>query len=275
MEAILTVGLVSVILDALGAQNIGLFGALGVGATLRWPVFGSPISGASMTPPAPSAPTCQHHVTLLGLRRRTNRRRHHRRRHRVRAPRTRRGRSGSGAAQVTFSPRPMSRKIVSARARYHTASPRAPSRPNPPQPGTRLIQASGSHHRRPRSAPVSMTGSRTSRSPKPRVPRRRGSPQNAVSFHRAPVATPRSAMNRDRPHMRLRMRSYTTYSIACPSSGRPPGDRGGARHENDPARDAAVFAMAIGWTSATIARSVYHREISAPLNVRSRRALPR
>jgi len=52
MEAILTVGLVSVILGtASGAQNIGIFGALGVGGYIALAgLWGSPISGASMNP---------------------------------------------------------------------------------------------------------------------------------------------------------------------------------------------------------------------------------
>ena len=52
MELILTVGLVSVILGtASGAQNIGLFGAFGVGGYIALAgLWGSPISGASMNP---------------------------------------------------------------------------------------------------------------------------------------------------------------------------------------------------------------------------------
>jgi aquaporin Z len=52
MELILTVGLVSVILGtASGAQNVGLFGALGVGGYIALAgLWGSPISGASMNP---------------------------------------------------------------------------------------------------------------------------------------------------------------------------------------------------------------------------------
>jgi len=52
MEALLTMGLVSVILGtASGAQNIGMFGALGVGAYIALAgLWGSPISGASMNP---------------------------------------------------------------------------------------------------------------------------------------------------------------------------------------------------------------------------------
>src|SRR5262249_61255850 len=52
MEGILTLGLVSVILGtASGAQNVGLFGALGVGAYIALAgLWGSPISGASMNP---------------------------------------------------------------------------------------------------------------------------------------------------------------------------------------------------------------------------------
>jgi aquaporin Z len=52
MEGLLTLGLVSVILGtASGAQNIGIFGALGVGAYIGLAgLWGSPISGASMNP---------------------------------------------------------------------------------------------------------------------------------------------------------------------------------------------------------------------------------
>ena len=52
MEAVLTLGLLSVILGtASGAQNVGLFGALGVGAYIALAgLWGSPISGASMNP---------------------------------------------------------------------------------------------------------------------------------------------------------------------------------------------------------------------------------
>ena len=52
MEAVLTLGLVSVILGtASGAQNIGIFGAIGVGSYIALAgLWGSPISGASMNP---------------------------------------------------------------------------------------------------------------------------------------------------------------------------------------------------------------------------------
>src|SRR5207342_2696999 len=52
MEAVLTLGLVSVILGtASGAQNIGVFGALGVGGYIALAgLWGSPISGTSMNP---------------------------------------------------------------------------------------------------------------------------------------------------------------------------------------------------------------------------------
>jgi aquaporin Z len=52
METVLTLGLVSVILGtASGAQNVGLFGALGVGGYIALAgLWGSPISGASMNP---------------------------------------------------------------------------------------------------------------------------------------------------------------------------------------------------------------------------------
>jgi aquaporin Z len=52
MEGVLTLGLVSVILGtASGAQNVGLFGAIGVGAYIALAgLWGSPISGASMNP---------------------------------------------------------------------------------------------------------------------------------------------------------------------------------------------------------------------------------
>jgi aquaporin Z len=59
MELILTAGLVSVILGtASGAQNVGVIGAFGVGAYIALAgLGGSPISGASMNPAAPSGPT--------------------------------------------------------------------------------------------------------------------------------------------------------------------------------------------------------------------------
>lgn len=52
METVLTFGLVSVILGtASGAQNVGLFGAIGVGGYIALAgLWGSPISGASMNP---------------------------------------------------------------------------------------------------------------------------------------------------------------------------------------------------------------------------------
>jgi aquaporin Z len=52
MEGVLSLGLVSVILGtASGAQNIGVFGAIGVGAYIALAgLWGSPISGASMNP---------------------------------------------------------------------------------------------------------------------------------------------------------------------------------------------------------------------------------
>ena len=52
METVLTMGLVSVILGtASGAQNLGVFGALGVGGYIALAgLWGSPISGASMNP---------------------------------------------------------------------------------------------------------------------------------------------------------------------------------------------------------------------------------
>jgi aquaporin Z len=52
MELILTAGLVSVILGtASGAQNVGIFGAIGVGSYIALAgLWGSPISGASMNP---------------------------------------------------------------------------------------------------------------------------------------------------------------------------------------------------------------------------------
>jgi len=52
MELLLTTGLVSVILGtASGAQNVGIFGAIGVGGYIALAgLWGSPISGASMNP---------------------------------------------------------------------------------------------------------------------------------------------------------------------------------------------------------------------------------
>jgi aquaporin Z len=52
MELVLTAGLFSVILGtASGAQNVGIFGAIGVGGYIALAgLWGSPISGASMNP---------------------------------------------------------------------------------------------------------------------------------------------------------------------------------------------------------------------------------
>ena len=52
MEALLTLGLVSVILGtASGAQNVGVIGAIGVGGYIALAgLWGSPISGTSMNP---------------------------------------------------------------------------------------------------------------------------------------------------------------------------------------------------------------------------------
>ena len=104
MELVLTLGLVSVILGtASGAQNIGIFGAIGVGAYIALAgLWGSPISGASMNPARTFGPdlvgTRLHE--LLGLRRRAARRRRDRGRRRVRAARPgrrpRRLRRGAG-----------------------------------------------------------------------------------------------------------------------------------------------------------------------------------
>ena len=59
MEAVLTFGLVSVILGtASGAQNLGVIGALGVGGYIALAgLWGSPISGASMNPARTFGPT--------------------------------------------------------------------------------------------------------------------------------------------------------------------------------------------------------------------------
>ncbi len=74
MEAILTLGLVSVILGtASGAQTIGVFGALGVGAYIALAgLWGSPISGTSMNPARTFGPDLvgTDFTELLGVRRR-------------------------------------------------------------------------------------------------------------------------------------------------------------------------------------------------------------
>ena len=75
MEALLTLGLVSVILGtASGAQNIGIFGAIGVGAYIALAgLWGSPISGASMNPARTFGPDLvgRDFRELLGLCRRS------------------------------------------------------------------------------------------------------------------------------------------------------------------------------------------------------------
>ena len=85
MEAVLTLGLVSVILGtASGAQNIGIFGAFGVGGYIALAgLWGSPISGASMNPARTFGPDLvgRDFTRLLGVRRRADRRRVDRGRH--------------------------------------------------------------------------------------------------------------------------------------------------------------------------------------------------
>ncbi len=111
MEFILTLGLVSVILGtASGAQNVGLFGALGVGGYIALAgLWGSPISGASMNPARSFAPDSSGAVLgLLRLCRRADRRSSRRRLDRVRptGPRWWRRGLGSRAGRVVYrSPR--------------------------------------------------------------------------------------------------------------------------------------------------------------------------
>ena len=102
MEALLTFGLVSVILGtASGAQNIGVIGAIGVGAYIALAgLWGSPISGASMNPARTFGPDL---VSLdfptTGSTSPARSRRGGRGRAGVRAAGHGGGRSGSGAAQ--------------------------------------------------------------------------------------------------------------------------------------------------------------------------------
>ena len=79
METVLTLGLVSVILGtASGAQNLGVFGALGVGGYIALAgLWGSPISGTSMNPAQDvRAGSCRPRLwLLLGVHRRAGARR--------------------------------------------------------------------------------------------------------------------------------------------------------------------------------------------------------
>ena len=90
-EAILTLGLVSVILGtASGARNVGFNGAIAVGAYIGLvSVWGAPISGASMNPGRSFAPMLVggEPRPLLGVPRRADRRRAGRGRLRVHPPR--------------------------------------------------------------------------------------------------------------------------------------------------------------------------------------------
>ncbi len=103
METVLTLGLVSVILGtASGAQNLGVFGALGVGGYIALAgLWGSPISGTSMNPARTFGPNLvsadftAYWVYVAG----PLAGRGHRRRFRVHPARHGGGRAGSAAAQ--------------------------------------------------------------------------------------------------------------------------------------------------------------------------------
>ena len=103
MEAVLTLGLVSVILGtASGAQNLGVIAGFGVGSYIALAgLWGSPISGASMNPARTFGPDAvgADFTAVLGLRRRPPGRGRPRRGGRLRPPGPRRRRSGSAAAQ--------------------------------------------------------------------------------------------------------------------------------------------------------------------------------
>ena len=102
MELILTMGLVSVILGtASGAQNIGMFGAFGVGGYIALAgLWGSPISGASMNPARTFGPDLVGATfTATGSMWPAPCRCRDRRGHRLRLRGRGGGKSGSGAAQ--------------------------------------------------------------------------------------------------------------------------------------------------------------------------------
>ena len=102
MEAVLTFGLVSVILGtASGAQNLGVFGAFGVGGYIALAgLWGSPISGASMNPARTFGPDLVGaDFTATGCTSPDRSPARRRRRWCVRPAREGRRRAGSGAAQ--------------------------------------------------------------------------------------------------------------------------------------------------------------------------------
>ena len=128
MEAVLTLGLVSVILGtASGAQNLGAFGALGVGGYIILAgLWGSPISGASMNPARTLDPPCGRQLhQLLGLRRGAPGRRCDRCRVRLRAARARRWpcRLGRGSGKPP-DPRRTTRSSLALPGAGHTGPPR-------------------------------------------------------------------------------------------------------------------------------------------------------
>ena len=201
MEAVLTLGLVSVILGtASGAQNIGIFGAIGVGGYIALAgLWGSPISGASMNPARTFGPD----LVSARLRRATGSTSPAR----SSAPRSPSASRTSSAAPAAARPDPAPRRATSRPRSRGGAKPRATefshladvSRPGARTGArrgrlrvVRLEQAHSSRERRKSRKPLSVQADRrfkssplrsTSRSRSRSAPsaRRRGAPHTLAS----------------------------------------------------------------------------------------------
>ena len=200
METVLTLGLVSVILGtASGAQNLGVFGALGGwAATSRWPGCGQPDLGRldESRPDVRARPGRRRLHRVLGLYRRAAPRSHHRR----------------GFAFILARPGRWSGRLAAAQGALFTAAE---------NPGPEITEPPA----------ASSTGERTRRCTPSRRPglrwlaARSARPHGVFRGHRPGSVVPRSSSRPDRTRDHWAVGTRRVRSIATSWAGRFPGTR--------------------------------------------------